>query len=312
MENQSKVYTSVDLFKFFAAALIVCIHTRPFYAHPTLDLYWTRLICQVAVPFFFCFSSYIFFKRGKSIKSYIKRMLSLYLVWFIIEIPFIYLRFFHHQPILPATKTFIIDLLFHNTFFASWFITASWQAMLIVWLLAKRSETVTYLTGLAFFGLFTYMVGGGNLLFLNDALKLPSFVQAVPYVTLGYFMAKHEGRPIKNKTGLLLLLLFLIIAVLEVRFFLPSATIGILPLTFILVLLLINNNFMENTPFVGFCRKSSILIYLLHGVIKHILVMVTEVGYGPTMFMVTWTISVLFAYIIIKGSGKFSLLRKLY
>ena len=312
MENQPKVYTSVDLFKFFAAALIVCIHTRPFYAYPTLDLYWTRVICQVAVPFFFCFSSYIFFKRGKSIKSYIKRMLSLYLVWFIIEIPFIYLRFFHHQPILPATKTFIIDLLFHNTFFASWFITASWQAMLIVWLLAKRSETVTYLTGLAFFGLFTYMVGGGNLPFLSDVLKLPSFVQAVPYVTLGCFMAKHEGRTMKNKTGLLLLLLFLIIAVLEVRFFLPSATIGILPLTFILVTLLINNNLVENTPFVGFCRKSSILIYLLHCVVKDILVIVMGIGYGFPMFLFTWCLSIIAAVVIIQGSKRIKIFKLLY
>lgn len=312
MENQPKVYTSVDLFKFFAAALIVCIHTRPFFAYPTLDLYWTRVICQVAVPFFFCFSSYIFFKRGKSVKAYIKRMLSLYLVWFIIEIPFIYLRFFHHQPILPATKTFIVELLFHNTFFASWFITASWQAMLLVWLLVKRSETVTYITGLAFFGLFIYMVGGGKLPFLNDVFKLPSFVQAVPYVTLGCFMAKHEGRTMKNKTGLLLFLLFLIIAFLEVRFFLPSATIGILPLTFILVSLLIHNNYVENTPFVSFCRKSSILIYLLHGIVKQILVILFGIGYGIPMFLITWLLSVMGACLIIHLGSRVKILRILY
>ena len=92
MKVKTEVYTSIDLFKFIAAALVVCIHTRPFYAYPTLDLFWTRVICQIAVPFFFCFSSYIFFKRGKSIRDYIKRMLSLYLVWFIIEIPFVYLE----------------------------------------------------------------------------------------------------------------------------------------------------------------------------------------------------------------------------
>ena len=101
------------------------------------------------------------FKRGKSIRDYIKRMLSLYLVWFIIEIPFVYFRFFHHQELFPATKDFIVGLLFHNTFFASWFIIASWQAMLIVWLLAKRSNMVLYLTGLASFGLFVFMLNGG-------------------------------------------------------------------------------------------------------------------------------------------------------
>lgn len=162
MKVKTGVYTSIDLFKFIAASLIVCIHTRPFYANPSLDLYWTEVICHTAVPFFFCFSSYIFFKRGKSIGDYIKRMLSLYLVWFIIEIPFVYLRFFHHQELLPATKEFIVGLLFHNTFFASWFITASWQAMLIVWLLAKRSTKVLYLTGLASFGLFAFLVSGGG------------------------------------------------------------------------------------------------------------------------------------------------------
>jgi len=88
-------------------------------------------------------------------------MLSLYLVWFIIEIPFIYLRFFHHQELLHATRDFIVGLLFHNTFFAFWFITASCQAMLIVWLLAKRSNMVLYLTGLASFGLFVSMGNEG-------------------------------------------------------------------------------------------------------------------------------------------------------
>lgn len=162
MDTKPKVYTSVDLFKFFAATLVVCIHTRPFYNYPVIDFLWTDVLCQIAVPFFFCFSSYIFFKGRKSIKTYIKRMLSLYLVWFIIEIPFIYLRFFHHQPILPAFRNFFFGLLFHNTFFASWFITASWQAMLIVFLLAKRSKIVLYSSGVAFWGLYLYMAGGGQ------------------------------------------------------------------------------------------------------------------------------------------------------
>lgn len=125
-------------------------------------------------------------------------------------------------------------------------------------------------------------------------------------------MATHDIHEIPLKRGLLWLTCLMVLGILEVHYFLPSATIAILPFTFVLVTLMLGNNVFENTPFVAFCRKSSILIYLLHGVIKQVFVILTGIGYGLIMFIVTWSISVLFAYIIIKGSEKYSLLRRLY
>ena len=130
--ERQQTFSSVDLFKLIAAILVVCIHTHPLCNYEEAD-YFLTCFCRIAVPFFFCFSSFIFYyKKSHSILSYVKRMLKLYCVWFIVELPFIYFRFFYDQPISIASIKFIRGLLIHNTFYASWFITASWQAMVIV------------------------------------------------------------------------------------------------------------------------------------------------------------------------------------
>ena len=155
-------------------------------------------------------------------------------------------------------------------------------------------------------------MGGQNWPLLGKIIELPSFIQALPYVTLGHFMATHKLHKIPLWRGLLWLLCLIVLGILEMHFLLPSSNIAILPLIFVLVSLLLDNNMFDNTPFVSFCRKSSILIYLLHGVIKQILVIMTGMGYASIMFIVTWSISMLFAYIIINGSERFSLLKWLY
>ena len=96
-----KVLTSVDIFKFIAAVMVVTIHTHPFICCEEYD-YWVTAACRIAVPFFFIIGSFLFFKSNKPIGTYIKRLLALYLVWFVIELPIIYERFFIINRFLKA------------------------------------------------------------------------------------------------------------------------------------------------------------------------------------------------------------------
>lgn len=90
-------YNSIDVFKFLAAIMVVAIHTNPFFDYPVFNFIITSL-CRIAVPFFFVFSSFIFFKtkneKGKNIIDFLKRIVILYCFWFVVELPIIIDRFF--------------------------------------------------------------------------------------------------------------------------------------------------------------------------------------------------------------------------
>ncbi len=91
--SQSKNLASVDLFKLIAAIMVVAMHSHAFIQNANLD-YWLTCLCRIGVPFFFVVGSYFYFKSNKPISKYIKRLLILYIAWFIIEIPLIYEQFF--------------------------------------------------------------------------------------------------------------------------------------------------------------------------------------------------------------------------
>lgn len=63
---------SIDLFKFICALMVVGIHTQPFGDRLNDGLLATTIL-RIAVSFFFCISSYLFFrKENKNIYMYIK------------------------------------------------------------------------------------------------------------------------------------------------------------------------------------------------------------------------------------------------
>ena len=57
-------YYSIDLFKFIFALVIVSIHTRLFESvSGVINWYWLNTICNLAVPFFFVTSGFLFYNR---------------------------------------------------------------------------------------------------------------------------------------------------------------------------------------------------------------------------------------------------------
>ena len=89
-----KKYDSIDIAKFLGSILIFTMHLKPALA--------VQISARWAVPFFFICSSYFLFRKSKNktvdretIRKYIHRILTLYLVWFIFNIPsIIYTRLY--------------------------------------------------------------------------------------------------------------------------------------------------------------------------------------------------------------------------
>ena len=130
-----------DILKLVLAILIVGIHSSK--AGMIL-----RPVLRLAVPLFFMISSYLFFlkqgtlnswqERLKGLKKYAKRILLLYLFWFVLLLPCtIYYREwyvdFGPEKLLVIARSFF----FGSTFIASWFLMASLMGVAIVWLLAS-------------------------------------------------------------------------------------------------------------------------------------------------------------------------------
>mgnify|MGYP000000695926 FL=1 len=82
MNAKIKQYNSLDLMKFISAILIIVLHTSPFQSYNALISFGLRnVVTIIAVPFFFCTSGFLLFKKlsvlsqdekGKYFKHYIK------------------------------------------------------------------------------------------------------------------------------------------------------------------------------------------------------------------------------------------------
>ncbi len=161
MENNTaqKTYDAkFDLVKFALAILVLAIHSTLW---PEVLYPWLR----IAVPLFFMISSYFLFsklsearpeKHKKILKSFVFRNLKLYLLWFLLLLPFtLYLRREAWFSLSPLENVWIIfrSALFDSTFVASWFITATVLGTLLVYALCKllKNNCAVFLLTLAAF-----------------------------------------------------------------------------------------------------------------------------------------------------------------
>ncbi len=75
---EKKIYKSIDLLKFLSAFAVICLHTRPF-VNAGIE-YYADTFFVMAVPFFFCTSSFFFHRKETSLKHYIWRLSQLYIM----------------------------------------------------------------------------------------------------------------------------------------------------------------------------------------------------------------------------------------
>lgn len=335
-----KNYCSIDLFKFIASILVVVIHTRPFYSDADVNYYVTSF-CRIAVPFFFIATSFFFFsKENPDIKRYTKRLLDLYIIWFFIEIPIVYKRFFvDYDNSFPFQIINLIrSLIFGNTWRASWFIMACILSVnAIYWLSKKMNNLKLLIVGTLGYLLALACSSYNNVLdlYINDNMRYihatvsslftpaNSFIVALLYVVLGKIIAEYIRKnqiKIGMSSNIILLLVSGVLLGREVYLIKRNITTLIndaylfLPLfTFLEFILLLKINIYIPSVVSRYLRSISILVYILHTVfayyINHIL---GFEPYGELLFVVTLFESVLFAFLIVALSNRLPLLKKLY
>lgn len=285
-----------DILKLVLAILIVGIHSTG--AGMIL-----RPVFRLAVPLFFIISSYLFFlkqctlsswrERYKGLKKYAKRILLLYLFWFLLLLPFtIYYREwyvdFGPEKLITIARSFF----FGSTFVASWFLMASLIGVTIVWLLSslKVKNSVILVIGVVIYMLCCLVSNYYNLLShcpsfvkaytcYTDIFTQPfnSFPCSILFVGIGKNLAEKELSP-SNK--LLWIVLFFSMVLLYVEFYITQHYFKayyddcflLLPVACACIFMLIGQSSPRKTGYDTIkLRTYSTIIYCCHGTLLSIM-----------------------------------------
>lgn len=321
------IYKSIDLLKFLSAFAVICLHTRPF-LNSGIE-YFADTFFVMAVPFFFCTSSFFFHNKDTSLRHYIMRLSQLYIIWFVIELPYVISKF--DFCTFSGIKMFVWSLFFQNTFWASWFLMALMIAMLIVVPINRRGyKVILYTIGVVCFllSLFASMYNGlisylpyspyGKIInsFLYYISAAQSFILTVPYCILGIRLVNSDFKLTLNKE-LLILLALIILTIIEADFCQPifcrqNASLMIIPVVFMTVYICLRHEINMPPHFLVFLRRSSILIYLLHSIVQHFLMIYAGLELGFDLMVLTALITLLLSILIVYLSNYIKPLKYLY
>lgn len=212
-----KAYDSVDLLKFIASILVFTMHLRLFTDTPVFSI--IQVSARWCIPFFFIVSSFFLFKGSengsvpsKKLGKYVKRILILYLVWTVINLPSIAFNYYIRKNTLSIDVLFTYSI--SGTFFGSWYLLSTVFSAWLINLLSKklRSKWILLLT----FPIYLICVFSsvyGNLLpvsvssILRNVLCFPlNFLGGCFYFAIGKYLADHHQKLQRlHKVGVCLL-----------------------------------------------------------------------------------------------------------
>ncbi|MBR3144995.1 MAG: acyltransferase family protein [Clostridia bacterium] len=230
-----KQLDAVDLTKFVSALFVLAIHSNPFLdLSAKLDFFISNGVARLAVPFFFTISAYFFFLKETTKENtikYCKRLLILYLVWFIVSLPKTIMDriVFSEYPLKETIFRFVRSFFVTSTFSGSWFIVSCIFCAVLFYFLEKLpSKTRVVLTIIisaivylwcvftSEFGVLYSKIGMSafyNVYELVLGKPYVSFLVGVPYYALGRYFAKQEnisnGKYIKSALAIPLIIVLL-------------------------------------------------------------------------------------------------------
>lgn len=278
------MYNGIDLMKFIMAIVIVSIHAQLY----TVLGQWYLVFQDHAVPLFFVFSSFFFFKKirhaeswneqWKSLMHFEKRINLLYLFWIIALMPAI-LYWWHseylHLPLVDLLLQFVKEYFFGSQFGAAWFLGSLIVATPIILCSAskltkfKKSERGEVILLLITLFIYIYLneCEECSLYRLYEAtFRSPrlSFPIALWWLTLGYFFSNKKVEPflkwLGTKKSILLWSIFFVIGCIFPTIRYLTVTIGVVALFAFSINLRLN----DNPAIYRRLRIYSIHIFVMH------------------------------------------------
>lgn len=297
--NEKRQYPAIDIAKFIMAIMVVIIH-RPLFNDNMVftNFIIGKVICSIAVPFFFIVSSYFLFsKLNKSTEysktivfEYEKRIFYIYVIWSIIYIPCIFVKNHtgHYDEI--TIKVLLSQCLFSiKEFFLSqsfvhlWFLNTLILSVAVAFFLIKKtSNEKVFVFSLVIFLLYYVLIG------LSDSIDLVSnLIKYTPKILLNFarcgficvslgacLALKEINRNSKYKLNSLILftsISFVLLIVSGALLFKNQSAIALNSLTkllsiivsFCIACICLRINLKESKVYRNL-RETSILLYLSH------------------------------------------------
>lgn len=133
--------SSIDIFRYICAIMVVAIHTNPFAdINSTLAYLFTEIIPRIGVPFFFAVSGYFYIqkleKNEKPFFHYIKRLLTTYFIWSCLYFLIDFIKW-GHSDIKGFAKNCIYSFAITGSCYHFWYFPAIVFAVCFTTLLFK-------------------------------------------------------------------------------------------------------------------------------------------------------------------------------
>ena len=315
LELVHKEYKGLDIMKFVMAIVVVAIHTRPemSFASPFIKRLFES-VYSLAVPFFFMTSGFLLFRKislplnedgEQRIRTYLKRICRLYLVWTVIYLPLtVYGFYIDGLSLLKAIAIFFRNILLVGENFMSWplwYLLALIVAVSIIYLLLKIKVSKTWIVIIsvlmAFVGVGLNYCQDHKLLepvvdvyfkiFLNTR---NGFFVGLMFVSLGMLCARLEN--VAWSTWFCILVLGTVGMILQYSLF--NA-----PMTFALCVLTISLRTRNiYSGFATLMRTMSTVVYFTHMIFMAILVLGVDINKGLILFAIVTLLSIGLALMI--------------
>lgn len=327
---------SLDLMRFIAAILVVCIHTKPLLSfNEDLSFGFISSIARIAVPFFFMTSGYLFYSKIRKrqgdpqyVVKYLYRLILVYLFWSLVYFVYhAYVIYSEHQDVVQGLTSFVQNFFFDGSHFHLWYFPALIFAIALFYWLSRMLSVQTilaisfvfYLAGLfgdSYSGLIegnsalSGIVDGYESLFVSTRNGL---FFGLFYVSLGAFMAVKKAA-IRPSVSAFLCCVSL--AGLVIEFYVLNTytdpvdfnmMLFLIPSAYFLVHFLLNAKWPDWNLDYRLLRDSSVLIYCTHPLFMivypkgfSLLSMNLEKNYSWLYFMITLLSSFVLSFILIR------------
>ena len=334
-----KKYAAIDIAKYVAALLVVCIHTYPFIdISETFNTYWLHIVCRLAVPFFFTVSGFFFFRKWEesheeenleNLKKYIKRLLIIYGIWTVIYLPYTIWNYVSQGAAWYSIFGWIRDALINGSYYHLWFFPAMIIGTLIVYELYKRKGLMETLK----ISLILYIIG----YFINiyspiwESLPIVSLLYGFftktmvtarnglffgpMFISIGLLLSKTKRLPSKvsgigfGVSFILLSLEVIMYNKLGILRDLSSMFITLVPAIYFLVNLLLAIKMPYKEQY-RILRMDSILIYTSHVLFARVLFMLIPDA-NLVVYFLTLACSQGFAALVVRYKEKYPVLEYL-
>ena len=330
-ENNCEKYDIFDLTKYILSFFIVAIHTGLF---PKILYPWLR----VAVPLFFVMSSYLLFLKIKKnpkdesmiIKRFVIRQLKMYIFWFIILLPVTILvrKDWFSDGVAIGIYNSIKNTLFSSSFIASWYISASIWAVVIIWKLSSKidSKKITilctvlyilccirssYYIRISYFSLIEKTIYWFEKIFVNPIFSFPA---ALLWINLGKLFADGKIK-FKNKEYYVLTVISAILLYFEWKLAIKyeggysfDCYFLLFPLVVGVFEFILRHNISIKNAYI--LRKISVITYPMHASIARVfMVLLNKISNNNNLVSITCFIAVIItchlAYFIISKLSRY-------